>query len=229
MTAEFDCYSAQYKQILAASTGSRVESTGFFAKQKIHHVRRRLPVNLNVKTILDYGCGIGMSLMPLRQAFPEARIVGVDPSEASLRVAADQHKSLNVELLPLSSFEKQGDEDTFDLIFVSCVLHHIDAHDHKGLLELLRRKCSEVGYIAIVEHNPNNPLTRKIVRDCPFDEGVELIKARRLKNLLLSSGWSQPKESFISFIPPSLSYIRRLEDWLTWFPAGGQYLLMAQP
>jgi predicted TPR repeat methyltransferase len=228
MVTYFDQYSNQYKQMLAASTGTNVESAGFFASQKIHHLRRSLPVGFDVKSILDYGCGIGMSLMPLRQAFPKARIVGVDPSEASLQVAADQHKDHDIELMSLSTFQRQQHEDLFDLIFLSCVLHHIDENEHKEVLGLLNARCSTGGRIAIVEHNPSNPYTRKIVRDCPFDEGVKLIPSRYLKRLLMSSGWQKPNSKYITFIPPSLRRISMMEDWLAWCPAGGQYLLMAQ-
>ncbi len=228
MATFFDQYSDQYKQLLAASTGTNVESAGYFATRKIHHVCRSLPVDLDVKSILDYGCGIGLSLMPLRQAFPKARIVGVDPSEACLQVALEHHNDQNVELMPLSNFQCVQYEDAFDLIFLGCVLHHIDDDEHKNVLRMLNSRCSIGGRIAIVEHNPGNPYTRKIVKNCPFDEGVKLISSRYLKHLLISTGWEKPSRKYITFIPPFLKRISMLEDRLGWCPAGAQYLLMAE-
>lgn len=226
--AYFDQYSEQYRQMLAASTGTSVEAAGFFAGRKIYQLQRMLPADFEAQTILDYGCGIGMSLLPLRQGFPNARIVGVDPSEASLGIAEDQHKALNIELLPLAKFQQDECRETFDLIFLSCVLHHIDGNQHQQVLQSLHERSSPSGRIAIVEHNPYNPLTRKTVRDCPFDEGVTLIPSHQLRRLLVAAHWHKPCRRYITFVPPSLQRLRGIEDWLPWCPAGGQYLLMAQ-
>jgi ubiquinone/menaquinone biosynthesis C-methylase UbiE len=229
VSAYFDQYSDRYKELLAVQTGSDLRSTGFFATQKAHHLLHSLPRNIQVKSILDYGCGIGMSLAPLRLAFPEAKITGVDPSERSLEIAASEHPDANIELMPLTEFQSGNREGQYDVILLSCVLHHIEADQHASVLRGLSKVCAPSGRIAVVEHNPRNPLTRKIVRDCPFDEGVTLLSTGAARRLLLSSGWQPVLRKYITFVPPSLQRLKGIEEWLPWCPLGGQYMLMAQP
>jgi SAM-dependent methyltransferase len=228
--AYFDNYSEEYKNLLAKHTGTSPGSDlTFFARQKAHHLRRALPDPLAVHSILDFGCGIGMAVRPLHLAFPKARITGVDPSTKSLDIAAQEHKDINTRLIPLADFNADPSIGNFDLIVISCVLHHIECDQHSAVLQSLRHRCSPTGKIAIFEHNPLNPLTLKTVRDCPFDEGVTLIRASQGRALLKASGWDNVKKRYITFVPPTLSKYKACEDWLPWCPLGGQYMLTAEP
>ena len=47
-------------------------------------------VKLQPDTVLDLGCGEGADLMPLKQQYPQARVVGIDASSAMLRAARDR-------------------------------------------------------------------------------------------------------------------------------------------
>jgi|LakMenE18May11ns_1017448.scaffolds.fasta_scaffold9910452_2 trans-aconitate methyltransferase len=96
MKAYFDDYSENYKDFLAASTGENLDSASFFASQKVSHLSHSISNASTIRAILDYGCGIGMSLRLLQRAFPHAIITGVDPSTKSLEVAGREHSSLMV-------------------------------------------------------------------------------------------------------------------------------------
>jgi len=229
MKAYFDSYSENYKNILAQSTGEDVESASFFARQKVSHLARSYPINHSLHTILDYGCGVGMSLRPLRQQFPVAEIAGADPSQGSLDVAAREHADCHLKTLPLGELNQSAYARHFDLIFISCVFHHIDSEQHVATLKSLRNLCSPTGQIAIFEHNPANPITRRIVRNCPFDEGVTLISPRTLRDRMTAAGWKDFRRSYISFVPPKLKRFKSLELFLGWCPLGAQYLIMAKP
>jgi len=50
----------------------------------------------------------------------------------------------------------------FDLTFIGCVFHHIDADPHISTLKTLRKLCSARGKLTIFEHNPANPGIRKL-------------------------------------------------------------------
>lgn len=229
MTEYFDKYSENYKTVLAQSTGEDVESASFFASQKISHIARYYPDNYSLKSILDYGCGVGMALRPLRQKFPKAEIVGTDPSQSSLDSASREHADCDIKTLPLGELNHSSYAQNFDLIFVSCVFHHIDAKQHIATLNSLRNLCSPTGRVAIFEHNPANPITRRIVRNCPFDEGVSLISPRTLRNRMTAAGWKELRRNYISFVPPKLKRFRSLESVLGWCPLGAQYLITAKP
>jgi trans-aconitate methyltransferase len=170
-----------------------------------------------------------MSLRPLRQKFPEAEILGADPSQRSLDVAAREHAGFHIKMLPLGELKESGYVQYFDLIFISCVFHHIDSDQHVATLNALRDLCSPTGQVAIFEHNPSNPMTRKIVRNCPFDEGVTLISPRTLHHRIMAAGWKGLRRRYISFVPPKLKSFRSLEPFLAWCPLGAQYLITAKP
>jgi ubiquinone/menaquinone biosynthesis C-methylase UbiE len=229
MSAYFDAYSENYKEIIAKSTGENLQSASFFAEQKAAHLARCCKESAWGQTILDYGCGVGMSLRPLHQKFPGAKLAGADPSQLSLDVAAREHTNMDVDLIPLDHLHQPKYEHYFDLIFISCVFHHIKADQHISTLKTLRKLCSARGKLAIFEHNPANPITRKIVSECPFDEGVTLISPKQLGERLKIAGWGQLQTRYISFIPPKFKQFKSLEPLLSWLPLGGQYFITAEP
>lgn len=229
MQVYFDAYSNSYKHILAQSTGEDIESASFFASQKVGYLARCYPSNRSLQSILDYGCGVGMSLGPLRQTFPKAEILGTDPSQSSLDIAAREHEACRVKMLPLEELNQSSYTQHFDLIFISCVFHHIDAKQHVATLNSLRNLCSPTGRVAIFEHNPANPITRRIVRNCPFDEGVTLISPRTLRDRMKVAGWKGLRRNYISFVPPKLKFFKSLESVLGWCPLGAQYMITAKP
>jgi 2-polyprenyl-3-methyl-5-hydroxy-6-metoxy-1,4-benzoquinol methylase len=230
MADYFDQYSEDYIQLLSKSVGVNSDSADFFAAQKLLHVSRFLEGRLKIASVLDYGCGVGLSLPSLQQCFPQAQITGVDQSEESITVAKKRmNDDMSLRLASVSAFLEQHGSERYDLIYVSCVLHHVDEAEHVNLLAFLRERCSRNGYLAVAEHNPYNPITQRIVRNCPFDEGVTLLSSRRLKQSLIQAGWLVTRKINVSFVPPSLKMLRGLERVLTWLPAGAQYILMAQP
>jgi SAM-dependent methyltransferase len=229
MSSYFDSYSESYKSILAESTGESLDNANYFACQKVQHLTRACKPSESSFTILDYGCGVGLSLQPLIQVYPQANVYAADPSTRSLEIASQEHHGYGINFIPVDQLSSDTFQDFFDLIYVSCVFHHIPAESHVKTLEFLRRLCSPSGMIAIFEHNPLNPITRKIVRNCPFDEGVTLIRAHSWKHLLKESGWKAPEKRYISFIPSKYQNLRSIEPFLYWCPLGAQYFIVSQP
>jgi len=229
MPAYFDQYSQNYKNILAAELGGNIDSVDFYARQKINHLKRRIKEIDKIQLILDYGCGIGTSFKHLNKAFQKAQIIGVDVSRSSLDIAYREYRDIDPKLFTPSDFEKITPRPLFDLIFLSCVLHHVESKLHRPLLASLRSHCNAKGMIAIVEHNPINPLTRSIVNKCPFDKDAILIRRSHTCELLRSTGWHNIKWRYITFFPYSLAKFEKAESLLTWCPLGGQYLIIAGP
>jgi hypothetical protein len=129
----------------------------------------------------------------------------------------------------LGDLNEAGYERYFDLIFISCVFHHIDAEQHVATLKTLRHLCSPTGQVAAFEHNPANPITRKIVRDCQFDEGVMLISPPTLDKRMTAAGWRGLGRKYISIVHPKLMYFRMLDHLLGWFPIVAQCMIIAKP
>ncbi len=116
-----------------------------------------------------------------------------------------------------------------DLVFSSCVFHHIDAAAHIALLTELKRVLSpQGGRLIIFEHNPINPVTRYIVATCPFDEDAVLIGAGDFKARQSQAGLRRVRAVYTGFFPNALKALRPLEGVLGWLPLGAQYYTVAR-
>jgi SAM-dependent methyltransferase len=213
---DFDIYSQNYDEVLHESTKLYAEDSEYFAKYKVELVKKcmRKPV----ARVLEYGCGTGRNIPYLQEAFPGAKIVGTDVSGGSLEVAAKKN--------PGARFELERDDldvGRFDLIFVASVFHHIPPAERPKVMKSLAARLSPSGSINVFEHNPYNPVTRKIVDNCPFDADAVLLKPAELDSLFKQAGIAHPKLSYCLFVPPRLSWLAPIENFLGWLPLGGQY------
>lgn len=75
--------------------------------------------------ILELGCGIGSSLVPVASAFPEAEVHGIDVGASVLRyaLARARHLGVSVHLSQDNAEHTRFEDESFDLVF-SCVLLH---------------------------------------------------------------------------------------------------------
>jgi SAM-dependent methyltransferase len=227
--AEFDKFADEYLAAHTANLKISGEAPDYFARYKLDEIRRvwtarRLP---EPAAVLDFGAGIGNSLPHLRRAFPDAELTGLDVSEKSLAVAAQRFPGLAT-LVRYEGGAPPLPEGSFDLIFSSCVFHHIEAGEHVALLERLRRLLKPGGVLAIFEHNPVNPVTRYIVATCPFDENAVLIPAPEFVRRQRQAGFKAVKATYTGFFPGPLASLRPLEKWMTALPVGAQYYTMAR-
>ena len=120
-----------------------------------------------------------------------------------------------------------GVSEKFDLVFIANVLHHINPNQRHDTLSFIKSLTVNNGELFIFEHNPYNPVTRHIVRTCPFDADAELIKPRHLIALLKKAGFSIIERQYILFFPSFLSGLRPMERYLKSLPLGGQYVVHA--
>jgi uncharacterized protein (DUF2062 family) len=79
------------------------------------------------------------------------------------------------------------------------------------------------GVVAILEHNPFNPLTRLAVYRCEFDDGVELLSRRATVNLMRQAKLELAEAKYIVFFPWRDALLRSLESRLGALPLGAQY------
>ena len=82
--------------------------------------------------------------------------------------------------------------------------------------------------MAVFEHNPLNPLTRLVVARCEFDEGVQLLPTREVRDLLAEAGLQPIERRYILFFPWRASFLQRLEARLAALPLGAQHLTAAR-
>jgi len=218
---DFDKYTDNYNELLREGTGFFSSSEEYFARYKVELVREALG-SQPVTRILEYGCGIGRNIPYLQAAFPAAEIIGTDISEASLATAAAENKGVRFEV------EAPGlDLGKFDLIFVAGVYHHIPRAERLPATELLATRLQTQGSACVFEHNPFNPVTRRIVDTCPYDADAVLLKPSELRGLFGQAGLAVRSSAYCLFVPPRLAWLSPVEKHLGWLPLGGQYWVRA--
>jgi SAM-dependent methyltransferase len=217
----FDDYTKNYNALLSEKTSFFSPSEAYFAQYKVELIRQK--IKSPVHRLLEYGCGIGRNIPFLKAAFPGAKVIGSDVSAASLEMARQDHP--DVEFI-----QEQGQMDTlglFDLICVAGVFHHVPLDQRDQVAGELFKRLMPTGELFVFEHNPYNPVTRRIVSNCVYDADAILISARQLKHLLADAGFKNRRVQNCLFIPPGWKSLLWLEPKLWWLPLGGQYVVSA--
>jgi ubiquinone/menaquinone biosynthesis C-methylase UbiE len=219
---DFDVFADDYRQIHNQSIKISGTDSDYFSEQKIEEIKRReSQENIN---FLDLGCGDGNTAVFFQKYFPNSKYTGLDVSKESISVAKKRELK-NTEFFDYNGFEIFFEDDTFDVIFIACVLHHIDFSHHKKILEEVKRVLKLGGRLYIFEHNPFNPVTRMVIKNCPFDEDAVLLSPYYTKKTLKQINFSNTEVAFTLFFPRNniFSKLLFLEKKLKWLPLGGQY------
>ncbi|MBI1403322.1 MAG: methyltransferase domain-containing protein [Porphyrobacter sp.] len=225
--AEFDAYVDDYDAQHAASVRLSGESPDFFAAHKAALTARLVSeAGLDPLRIMDFGAGRGNCVAHLQRAFPQASLTCLDVSARSL-THCEARAVRPVETVVYDGRHLPFAAGSFDLVFTACVFHHIPEGDHVDLLREIRRSLAPRGRFVLFEHNPRNPLTRRAVRNCPFDRNAVLIDATEMRRRMHAAGFEQVALRFTMFFPAMLAPLRPLESRLGWLPLGAQYCLVA--
>lgn len=214
---EFDKFAGSYDATLKAALPAGFDEDQYFAQYKIEFVARAAKDRV-IANVLDFGCGPGRSLPGLATAFPRAVISGYDPSPESIRLAAERAPGAR-----LSSDWAAIARQRFDLVFIANVLHHVPRDRIQAWLESCKNVLTERGRLFVFEHNPWNPLTRRVFERCPFDEDATMIPRPELIDFGHRAGLQVADKAFTLFFPKPLRMFRPLERWLAWLPLGAQY------
>jgi SAM-dependent methyltransferase len=166
---------------------------------------------------LDVGCGKGDLLGLLKCDF--AATAGCDVSEEMMRgIDGVETKVQSASAsLPFGTGE-------FDFVTAVCVYHHVPVAERSALTDEIVRVLRPGGVFCVIEHNPLNPITRRIVRRTPVDADAVLLRAAETRTRMAKAGFGQiDLEYFLFFPQPLFNYLGRLEPGLSWLPLGGQY------
>ena len=220
--AEFDQYAEEYNRVLEQSLSNSGEGVEYFADYKVRYLAERVVTHDDVR-ILDFGCGVGNVSKALQKALPNAVLHGYDPSPDSL---ARADPALGDRVALTSSLDEL--EPGFDVIFMANVMHHIPPNNRARILRKIHALLGRDGRLVIFEHNPLNPLTRRVVDNCIFDADAVLLKSTEAIQLTAEAGMRLVSRQFIVFFPKFLGFLRPLEGLLGWCPIGAQYVVVGQ-
>ena len=217
--AIFDTHSEDYDAVTDASIAFSGIKADFFARAKAYHLLADLRKHFG-KTkdlaLLDIGCGIGKYFSLLRDDV--GSIEGVDVSEGSLDTARRHHPDIPATLydgrrLPFP-------DNSFDVAYTVCVLHHVPPTYWQGFADEMSRVVRPGGRAYIFEHNPLNPLTRKAVNDCPYDEDAVLLRPRETETLF--TGHTSRTEHILT-LPAIGGLPKAIDRMFSKLPLGAQY------
>ncbi len=221
---DFGRYVDSYEQEIATAISFAGQDPDFFVEVKanllVDLIRRCLgdPARAHV---LDVGCGPGT--MDSHLVGRVAAVHGVDTSPTMVARAAARNPRATYGVCEPGSLPCGS--ESFDLAFASCVLHHVEQTDWRRFAAELVRVVRPGGLVAVLDHNPVNPLTRLVVSRCEFDADARLLGPRTVKRLLGSAGAAALTGRYIVFFPWQGAAFRRVERRLGWLPLGAQYLV----
>jgi ubiquinone/menaquinone biosynthesis C-methylase UbiE len=220
----FNAHAPRYRDVHNSNLSKLGFDSFYMSEQKVRLLADlKLPA---VQSILDVGCGDGGMALDFRKYFPKARITGVDIAQASVELARERHLP-NCEFLHTDGKSLPFPDGQFDLVVIAGVLMHVP---HANQLEYLReayRVLRPGGTLTVFEHNPYNPVTRRLVKICPFDDHAVLNTAPRIRGLLQQLGAIDPRVRYYLYFPKVsvFQYLIPFEKQLGWLPLGGQYQL----
>lgn len=224
----FDRFAKDYRALHTKSLEITGAGSEYFSEYKVVEVLHKT-ANPTQGPILDFGCGDGTTLHYFRKFFPNHRLDGIDVSEESITLARAKGIA-NCSVAVFDGLKIPFDDNTFDIVFLANVLHHVPFEYHTIKLEECLRVLNKCGKIFIFEHNPINPVTRKIFNDCPFDKDATMIYSKSLRKNLQSAGFVNILTSYHLFFPrhKAFSFFHRFEERLAFMPIGGQYCLTGE-
>jgi SAM-dependent methyltransferase len=216
---KFDQYAQSYTALHNQNIAASGEPPEYFsAYKRVCLERLGAPRG---EPLLDYGCGIGNVTRALAETYEHVH--GFDPSSESLRVARERvpHATFHADLGAVPDAH-------YASAVVSGVLHHVPRAERVSVMSRLREKLRPGGRVFVFEHNPLNPVTRRAVATCPFDDDADLLWPWHAKRLVAKAGFRDVTLDYIVFFPRSLGFLRPLEPRLGWLPLGAQVLIVGQ-
>jgi ubiquinone/menaquinone biosynthesis C-methylase UbiE len=216
---QFDEYAANYKELVDKSSGMSVEALAAEKARLIADILKKFVGRPDQLGVLDIGCGIGLIDRALEGSVKA--LDGIDMSSVSIDYARGQatrtkFHAYGGEFLPFET-------DRFDAAFASCVLHHVPVAQRPAFVKEMMRVIRPGGAAIFIEHNPLNPVTRRIVSSCAFDADAVLLWIGEARSLLANAGASRIGRRFTGFSPIRNAAIEKGEAYLGWLPIGAQY------
>ena len=117
--ATFDTFAANYQELVSENIRITGESPDYFAAYKARYIARRAAPPPGGK-ILDYGCGVGLLALHLKEVLVGRQVDGFDVSKESI-------ERVNQLLQREGTFTTNLDtlDCAYDVIVLSNVLHHV--------------------------------------------------------------------------------------------------------
>ena len=107
----------------------------------------------NPGKIIDLGCGTGSTTIMLKQAFPNAQVIGLDLSPQMLVMAEYKAKESDLDIKWVHGLAEQTDfaNEEFDVVTASLLLHETPPHISQAILQECFRLLSPSAQVIILD------------------------------------------------------------------------------
>jgi SAM-dependent methyltransferase len=232
----FDRVARDYEKIHNRSLPPGVHSADFIT-QRVASVTRWLSDGCADRECcyLDFGCGNGRMLKSLLVSDAvkplveqgRLRLFGLDTSAESINEARSHIGDARVGLV--SDLNQLPGEVRFDFVISCHVFHHIPPAGRAATAAGLANRMKPASRLVIWEHNPFNPMTRMLVKMCPFDDDARLLTLNTTKALFGETSLRYREHAYVNVFPPRwlrLDAVAAMELKLSRVPIGAQYWVM---
>jgi SAM-dependent methyltransferase len=224
---EFDAYRDSYDDAVNEALSFSGLKVDFFTQVKAIYLIDLLGRHFGGAgglSVLDVGCGVGNSHGLI--ASQVALLAGVDISSACVDRARARNPTVAYHhydgpALPFA-------DGAFDAAFTICVMHHVPPPQRQVFTTEMARVVRPGGLVAVFEHNPANPVTRRVVGNCAFDKNAVLLRARETEALLARAGLERVVSHFILTVPAKGRLLQAVDRLFSPLRLGAQYCSAGQ-
>jgi len=219
--------SLEYDEMLNMGIKLSGEDKYFFIHERFRDLVKNLPPDKKIKTLLDFGCGVGDTTLLMKKYFPEAKITGSDIAAKALKHASNENSDGGtIRYIEIKDFRFINE---FDLCYVNGVFHHIPLDQRAEAVNMIYASLKPGGLLALFENNPLNLGTKMVMSRIPFDTDAVTLVPNETRRMLISAGFKiKIKPRFLFYFPKALKFLRPLERFLVHVPLGAQYYFMAE-
>jgi trans-aconitate 2-methyltransferase len=152
----------------------------------------------DVRNVLDLGCGPGNMTKYLCNAFPNAKITGVDSSSEMIKAANEEHKKMIVKDKDRIEFKLDTIENfvntnfqKYDIVYSNATLHWIPSSYHKMIFPaIINNVMSSSGILAVQMPDTKNQQSHLLMETAALRTGlIDMIADVNLPHIGFEPSW----------------------------------------
>jgi ubiquinone/menaquinone biosynthesis C-methylase UbiE len=146
--------------------------------------------------VLDIGCGTGSLVVLIKRQYPDVEVVGLDPDPRALARAGRkaQRAEVSIQLDRGFSDELPYAESSFDRVFSSFMLHHLEAADKETTLREVRRVLRPGARFHLLDFaTPDSNSAGRFARWLHSSHRLKDNSDEQILSLMRQAGLSDPK------------------------------------
>lgn len=179
------------------------------------------------RRILDLGCGTGSTTLMLKQAFPQAEVIGLDLSPYMLVMADYKAKSAQLSLQFMhGNAEETGFSDaSFDLVTASLLFHETPPEVTKAILRESFRLLKAGGEVLVLDGNQKTLRQTEWLNEIFEEPYIKAYAAGNLDAWMGSAGfeavqtqdlwWIHQVTRGVKPLPVQDEWVRASQRWTT--------------